>query len=67
MEHPETDQPEVKPRRKSRSDITGGLILILVGVLFLLRNVLPDFRFSDYWPLIIVAVGVGMLWKARAQ
>jgi hypothetical protein len=31
----------------------------------LLERLVPDVHFSDYWPLILVAVGVGLLWNSR--
>jgi hypothetical protein len=53
------------PRRHEHRGVTGGLVLIAIGVLFLLQNVLPDFHFGDYWPLILIAVGIGLLWSSR--
>ena len=58
---PQPPKPEVK---NGRGSIIGGLILLVVGFLFLAENFLPDFHFGDWWPLILVAIGVGMLYKA---
>jgi lia operon protein LiaF len=48
---------------------TSGIILIVIGVLFLLRNFGYDLHlgelFSTWWPLVLVAVGVSMLVKNR--
>jgi len=48
----------IKPR-------IGALILIVVGALFLLSNLgwLPRLGplFAQWWPLILIVVGVGML------
>jgi len=41
-----------------------GIILIGLGVLFLLNNFIPSFSLRDFWPLILIAVGGGMLWYA---
>jgi len=38
-----------------------GIILVVVGTLFLLREFVPWFNFGNLWPLILVAVGVFML------
>lgn len=48
---------------KRNSGVIGGVILILLGLLFLLKEIYPDiFSFWD-WPLIIVSVGlVFLLW-----
>lgn len=45
----------------------GGLILILVGVLFLLDEfgVFSWVSFSKLWPLILVAIGLSMLFPKR--
>jgi phage shock protein C len=51
--------------RKDRGSIIGGIVMIVLGLLFLLERLVPDVRFSDYWPLILVAIGVGLLWNSR--
>ena len=42
--------------------ITGPFIVILIGVLFLLRNIRPDLiqfsRVVDYWPFLLIAAGI---------
>jgi DUF4097 and DUF4098 domain-containing protein YvlB len=44
-----------------RRTITGPLILIAIGVIFLLRNVFPEIPlwdlFSRYWPFVLIAWG----------
>lgn len=49
--------------------ITGALVLIVVGVLFLLSNfgLLPRLGplFVQWWPLILIIVGVSMLVRRR--
>ncbi len=57
--------PEASGRNKG--GLVGGLVLIVLGVLFLADNLFPQFNFSDYWPLILVAVGVGLLWKSARR
>ena len=54
---------ESNPRRVS---LVLPIILITVGVLFLVRNWRPGFEpwaiVLDYWPLILVFVGLGMIY-----
>jgi DUF4097 and DUF4098 domain-containing protein YvlB len=49
----------VRPR-----SITGPLILVLIGVVFLLNNIWRDIPvwslFADYWPLVLL--GIGVIW-----
>ncbi len=51
--------------RRMRSNVTGGVLLILLGLLFLAYQLLPDqfywLRGQETWPLIVVAVGVFLL------
>lgn len=51
-------------QKHKRSSILG-VILVVVGLLFLLDNFIPRIHFGDFWPLILVAVGVGLLLNAR--
>ena len=51
-------------RHEKRRNI-GGAILIVIGVLFLMDNFVPRFHFGDFWPLILIAIGVGLLLKSR--
>jgi len=41
-----------------------GAILIFLGILFLLDNFFPHFHFEHYWPLILIALGVGIIMKS---
>lgn len=50
--------------RKKRGSI-GGMVLIIIGVLFLLDNFFPRFDIGDYWPLILIAIGAGLLTRSR--
>ncbi len=53
---------------RTRSQIAGGLVLILLGVLFLAGQWFPDWRAwfnpRTAWPLIIVAVGAALFLAA---
>lgn len=61
-----TQKAETKPAaRVDSSNLIGGIVLITLGVLFLLGRLLPDFSFSDYWPVLLIVLGAGLLWKAR--
>jgi phage shock protein C len=42
-----------------------GAILIILGVLLLLDNFIPRFDFGSYWPLILIAIGVAIILKAK--
>ncbi len=48
--------------RKRHNSLTGGVVLIVLGLLFLANNYLPHFDFSDTWPLILIAIGVALIF-----
>ena len=40
------------------------LIVILIGSLLLLNSLgVFHFRWDIFWPLAIIAIGIGMLWR----
>jgi hypothetical protein len=51
--------------RRTRTGIVGGVLLILLGLLFLANQLLPGalgwLRLEASWPLLIVAAGVALL------
>ncbi len=51
--------------RRTRTSVVGGMLLILLGLFFLAYQVLPAqfgwLRVDMGWPLIVVAVGAGLL------
>ena len=61
---PPPQQTPTYEERKHRGGIVGGLVLVVLGLLFLGENFIPDFNFGDWWPLILVAIGAGLLYKA---
>ncbi len=61
---PQPPQPPMPDHRHGHGSIVGGLVLLVIGFLFLAENFLPDFHFGDWWPLILVAIGAGLLYRA---
>ena len=58
------DAPKPEPR-KDQGGLIGGLVLIVLGILFLANNLFPEFSFGDYWPVILIAVGAALLLRSR--
>jgi hypothetical protein len=53
----------VKPKQDSRPKVTGGLILILLGVLFLLAE-MDRVSWADWWAWFLVGLGGILLIEA---
>jgi len=46
---------------RQHGSMVGGLVLIVLGGLFLADNYLPHFDFSNTWPVILIAIGIGLV------
>jgi phage shock protein C len=58
-------QPDNQPKKhKNNGSITGGVILITLGVLFLIDQFIPGVDFGDLWPVVLVVIGVVMIIRS---
>jgi len=48
-------------KRRGDRSVVGAAILIMLGIILLVGNFIPLFRFAKLWPLILVVVGLTML------
>jgi len=52
-------------KNESNRSIYAGAFLILLGGIFLLDNFVPHFHFGDFWPLILIGLGLAIILNAR--
>jgi len=50
-------------KKKKQGSLTGGLVLITIGVLFLAARFIPNINFHDLWPIILIVIGISILVK----
>lgn len=50
---------------KKDSNKVWGIILIVLGTIFLLDEWIPDFDFGKFWPLILIAVGGYIIFRDK--
>lgn len=55
-----TEQETQKPV-PNKGGITAGLILIIVGACFLLGNLVPQFTWKTFWPVVLIVLGVMLI------
>ena len=48
-----TDAP-----KSTQGSLIAGLTLIVLGVLFLLGNLIPQFNWQTFWPVILIVLGL---------
>ena len=44
--------------KSSKGGLIAGLTLIVLGLLFLLGNLFPQFNWQTFWPVLLIALGV---------
>jgi phage shock protein C len=47
--------------QRHRRSSTAGIILIALGIIFLANNYIPRIHFSDFWPVILILIGVALI------
>lgn len=52
---------EGRPRGDSRGALIFGILLIIVGAWFLLRAYFPALEFDNWWPVLLIGIGVVLL------
>jgi len=60
-EHPEAETTEkAVPVKTDQSNtaLIAGVILIILGMLFLADRLIPFYNLRDFWPVVLIAVGV---------
>jgi len=57
----------LQEEKKKKRIVFGGMILIILGLIFLADNFIPRFDASDLIPLLLVAVGIGVLINATKK
>lgn len=60
---PDTSEEEEQARRQR----IGGIVLIGVGVLFVLRNFFPWVNFADLWPVFIIGLGLLLILRGLSE
>lgn len=54
-------QPPPAPPSSNKGSTSAGVILIVIGGLFLANNFLPHFHFRDFWPIVMILLGIAIL------
>ncbi len=67
-----TPSPNPTPESMSNNNakqgsIIAGTVLILLGAMFLADELLPDFDFGKFWPVILIVIGAAMLFGVKSS
>lgn len=64
---PEMEAEVVKSEKSEFNRLLPGLALIVIGLIFLINNLVVWFRFSYLWPVVLIVLGVALLLKSQKR
>jgi phage shock protein PspC (stress-responsive transcriptional regulator) len=60
-----TDVPPVfNSKEKNSRRIVGGVILILLGSIFFMKKIIPEFDFEYIWPIFLIGIGFYLIYRS---
>jgi phage shock protein C len=65
--HPMMEAEVITIEKSKLSYLLPGLALIVVGLIFLMNNLFPWFRFGYLWPVILIVLGIALLLKTQKK
>lgn len=51
--------------KKMKRNKNIGIVLIVLGSIFLADNFIPRIHFGDFWPILLIALGVSLLLNSK--
>ncbi len=60
----ETGLDAMKPANQDKTIVGWGIVLIVLGIVFLLQNIIPFHFLNRLWPLVFIALGGYLVYRA---
>jgi len=54
----------IEQKYESKGRIVVGAILIIIGALFFLEKMIPSFSFEDFFPALLIIIGIALIWNS---
>lgn len=51
--------------KKAKRNRNIGIVLLVLGCIFLADNFIPKIHFADFWPIVLVALGLSLLLNSK--
>ncbi len=51
--------------KKAKRNRNIGIVLLVLGCIFLADNFIPKIHFADFWPVVLVALGLSLLLNSK--
>jgi membrane-bound ClpP family serine protease len=59
------DIQSAKENKKNQRNLTGAIVLLVIGVFFLVENFMPSFDIGKFWPVILIVIGLVMIFRRK--
>jgi len=59
--------PEDRKGISQNGSLIAGVILITLGALFLIDRFIPRIDFGDLWPVLLVVIGIGLVYRGATE
>ena len=56
-----------EPTRQDKTILGWGVFLIILGILFLLQNIIPFYFLNRLWPLLFIFLGAFLVYRALKE
>ena len=63
----EIDINQEEGKKDNYKHVWGGLILIFLGLFFLMRSFFPRFILVNFWPIILIAIGIVLIVQSLSR
>ncbi len=60
----ETFQSHVEDKSIGKGRIIVGVVLIIIGMLFFFERFIPSFNFEDFFPALLIIIGLALIWNS---
>lgn len=60
-------EKNIQSRKKFDGRLFAALLLIVVGLFWMLDNVLPNLHFIKFWPVVLIILGLLILMKSKNE
>lgn len=64
-ENESKESKEIKIKRRTSSELVFGLLFVFLGIGFLMQNFFDWFNFRNFWPFILIILGLAILINPR--
>lgn len=63
----ENFEPAAENKTNGKGRIVVGAVLIIIGMLFFFERFIPSFNFEDFFPALLIIIGLALIWNSAKK